>query len=122
MKLPQLPASQSAGPFKKGFTMLEMMIVVGIIGLIVALAIPAFLKSRTNSRIQICIETLSQIESAKQLWGVEHGKRDGDLPAESDLIGQTLYIKKMPLCPGGGTYSFQPIGTVATCNIPKHEL
>lgn len=107
---------------QRGFTLLEMMIVLGILGLIVALAIPNFLKARTNSRIQLCIETLSQIESAKQIWGVEHGKNEGDVPAEAELIGPALYIKRMPICPAGGTYTLQPIGTVATCNIPGHVL
>jgi prepilin-type N-terminal cleavage/methylation domain-containing protein len=117
------PQARFSGRRKQhGFTLIEMMIVVGILGLIVALAIPNFFKARTNSRIQMCIENLSQIESAKQLWGVEHGKTDGDAPTEADLIGPALYIKKMPLCPGGGTYDFKSIGTVATCTLPRHQL
>ena len=105
-----------------GFTLVEMMIVVAILGLIVAIAIPNFLKSRIQARKQVCIETLSQIESAKQLWGLEAGKHEGDAPTRADLIGPTLYLKKDPDCPAGGTYDFQTIGVSATCNIEGHTL
>jgi type II secretory pathway pseudopilin PulG len=98
------------------------MIVVAIIGVILAISLPAFMKSRTQARKQVCIENLSQIESAKQQWGVENGKKDGDVPVQGDLIGDNKYIKKMPECPGGGTYDFLGIGTVATCNQEGHVL
>src|SRR5688572_18270490 len=107
-----------------GFTLVEIMIVVAIIGIILAVALPAFMKSRAQARKQICIENLSQLESAKQQWSLEAGKKDGDPPTEDDLIGQTKYIKKMPLCPGGGTYELQSIGRTATCSqrAEGHEL
>ena len=108
--------------FQKGFTLLEIMIVVAIIGIILAIAMPNFMKSRNNARQQVCIENLAQIESAKQIWGVETGKKEGDVASDSDLIGPMLYMKKKPDCPAGGTYDFQSIGTSATCNIPGHTL
>lgn len=107
---------------RKGFTLLEIMIVVAIMGLLVGMALPAFLKSRTQARKQICIENLAQIESAKQIWGVENAKTDGDTPEEADLIGPASYIKKKPVCPGGGMYDFQSIGRNATCDIEGHAL
>jgi len=113
--------NKSVGRFE-GFTILEIMIVIAIIGLVVSIALPNFLRTRTNARIQICIENLSQIESAKQMWGLENGKADGDVPAQTDLVGTTLYLKKMPDCPAGGTYSFQAIGVSATCNMTGHTL
>ena len=112
----------SCSSTEQGFTLIEIMIVVGILGLIVALAITNFLKSRTQARKQICTENLSQIESAKQIWGVENGKQEGAIPAEADLIGPELYIKKTPECPAGGTYDFRAIGLDATCNFPGHTL
>ena len=107
-----------------GFTLVEILIVVAIIGIILAVALPAFMKSRAQARKQVCIENLSQLESAKQQWGLETGQKDGDVPVQDDLIGDTKYIKKMPLCPGGGTYDLQAIGRTATCSqrADGHEL
>ncbi len=102
--------------------MLEIMIVVALIGLLAAIAVPNFLKSRSYAQQQACIENLSQIESAKQIWGTENLKKTGDIPAETDLIGPVLYIKKMPVCPGGGTYDFMAIGQNATCTTLGHTL
>ena len=104
------------------FTLIEIMIVVAIIGLLAAIAVPNFVKSRARAQTQICIENLAQIEAAKQMWGVEKGKVEGDAPSSVDLIGDQLYIKKMPACPAGGIYEFQRIGQTATCSISGHTL
>ena len=105
-----------------GFTLVEIMIVVAIMGLLVSLALPNFIKSRTNAQKQVCIENLAQIESAKQIWGIENGKHDGDEATATDLIGPALYIKRTPECPGGGTYSYTTIGENATCSVEDHVL
>jgi prepilin-type N-terminal cleavage/methylation domain-containing protein len=105
-----------------GFTLLEIMIVVCIIGLLVGIAFPAFMKARQQARKQACLENISQLESAKQQWGVEMGKKDGDVPSQTDLIGSDKYIKFMPVCPGGGRYQFEAIGVSASCTEPGHSL
>jgi len=116
MKTNKLPAST------KGFTLVEIMIVVAIIGILVGLAFPNYMKTRNQARKQTCIENLSQIESAKQVWGVELGKKTGDVPTKDDLIGPTMYIKKMPVCAADGNYDFKAIGVNATCDIEGHVL
>jgi prepilin-type N-terminal cleavage/methylation domain-containing protein len=115
---------RSAGALNRlrGFTLVELMVTIAIIGLILAMALPNYLKSRAQARKQICIENLSQIESAKQVWGVQHGKKDGDAVSPSDLIGPDSYIKVLPVCPGGGSYDFTTIGNNATCNQEGHSL
>jgi prepilin-type N-terminal cleavage/methylation domain-containing protein len=107
---------------KAGFTLVEMMIVVAVIGLLASMAIPYFAKARDTARNKLCIENLVQIESAKQQWGLDYNKGDGDLPTRSDLIGIASYIRTLPECPGGGTYDIKPIGTSATCTISGHNL
>ena len=108
--------------FQAGFTLVEIMIVVAILGLLVSLALPNFIKSRTNAQKQVCIENLAQIESAKQIWGMESGKKNGDEVSVDDLIGPTLYIKREPQCPAGGDYAYTTIGENATCTQVGHLL
>lgn len=110
------------GPAPGGFTLLEIMIVVAIIGLLLAVAVPNWAKTRVRAQTDACIENLSQIETAKQLWGLEHGKTNGDTPTDSDLFGVSLYMKEKPLCPAGGSYAINVIGTNATCTITGHTL
>jgi prepilin-type N-terminal cleavage/methylation domain-containing protein len=107
---------------RRGFTLLEILIVVAVLGILVGMAFPNFIKSRNNAQKQICIENLSQIESAKQIWGVEGGKREGDAATDADLFGVTRYMKQKPLCPGGGTYDLTGIGANAKCTVPGHTL
>ena len=107
---------------RRGFTLLEILIVVAVLGILVGMAFPNFIKSRANAQKQICIENLSQIESAKQIWGVENGKKDGDGATDPDLFGSSRYMKHKPLCPAGGSYDLTSVGENATCTIPGHSL
>jgi prepilin-type N-terminal cleavage/methylation domain-containing protein len=107
---------------RKGFTLVEIMIVVAILGLLITIAVPNFIKTRSNAQRQVCVENLAQIESAKQIWGVEIGRTYGDLPDDDELFGATQYMKEKPKCPSGGTLRVNPIGTTASCDIAGHTL
>jgi prepilin-type N-terminal cleavage/methylation domain-containing protein len=107
----------SATRFRSGFTLIEMMVVTAIIALLASIGSIYYNKSRLYSQRNACMKNLSTIESAKQIWGVEKGKAAGAIPVEADLIGPSLYIKTMPVCPGGGTYSFGSIGSDASCTL-----
>ena len=97
------------------FTLVEIMIVVAIIGLLAAIAIPNFVKARTASQKNACIANLKQIDGAKATWALEQKKNTTDTPVDTDLFGATSYIRDKPSCPGGGTYALNDVGSKPTC-------
>ena len=101
---------------RAGFTLVEIMIVVAIIGLLAAIAIPNFVKARTASQRNACIANMKQIDGVKATWGLENKKATSDTPAAADLYGATLYIRDEPKCPAGGTYTIGSLGTKVTCS------
>ncbi|MCF7707868.1 MAG: prepilin-type N-terminal cleavage/methylation domain-containing protein [Verrucomicrobia bacterium] len=105
-----------------GFSLIEVMIVVWIIGLLAAIAIPNFLKARDSTHRNLCIENLAQIFAAKQQWGLETGKSEEDEPSWDDLVGEEKWMKRRPDCPSDGEYSINKIGEEPVCTVAGHEL
>ncbi len=88
---------------RRGFTFIEIMIVVAIVGMLAAIAIPNFLRYRVASRRSVCIANLKQMQDAKVQWACEYRKAFTDVPIEADLIGPTNYLRDKPYCPSGGS-------------------
>lgn len=105
---------------KSGFTLVELMFVVMIIGIMLAIAIPSFTQARDKARTKSCIKNLSHIETAKEEHAMNEKKSDGDSVSLNDLVPQ--YIRNAPECPADGKYDLKPIGENPTCTIARHEL
>jgi prepilin-type N-terminal cleavage/methylation domain-containing protein len=117
-----------------GFTLVEIMIVVAIIGLLAAIAIPNFIKARATSQANACINNLRQIDGGEQQWALENHKTSTAAPTPIANLVTGGYVRTpgggTPTCPANGVYglaaALSAMPTV-TCSLsatvtPQHVL
>jgi len=103
----------------RGLTLLEIMIVVGIIGILAGMAAMSITGPRRAAQTNTCIANLHQLDNAKQQWAVEHNKEGNDLPVMADI---KPYFRFAVECPSLGSYTINAVSNKATCTIAGHSL
>jgi competence protein ComGC len=87
-----------------------------VIGMMAAIAIPNFVRARTQAQSYACQSNLQAIQGAKEVWALENKKAQNAVPTDTDLFGAGRPIKQKPACPAGGAYSLNPVQESPACS------
>ena len=99
-----------------GFTFIEMVIVVTIIGLLAAIAVPKAIQARDKAQTHTCVENLLHLDESKQQWATEYRKAETAVPTTDD-IAPYFRANMMPFCPAKGHYTIGSVEDPSLCSL-----
>ena len=113
----EVPTKASGLPWAIGclVALVAVPMVVGVIGMLAAIAIPSFVKARSTSQLNACINNMRMIDAAKEQWAMS---TEADMGAPIDLAPVNQYIKgaTSPMCPAQGAYTYHVVGQDPECS------
>lgn len=98
----------------RGFTLIEIMIVVLVISIILAIAVPQYKSARNKTRESICHTNQAEMDGAKLHWQMVEEASPSATPSMSDLV--PVYLKVTPVCPTHGEYTIGTCDERSTCS------
>ena len=108
---------RSTRKVRRGFSLVEIMIVVLIMGVLLNIALPNFARARETSRAKACQSNLKQTAGAKEMWALATNQPATATPSWSQLAGPGLFLRSRPQCPNGGIYLLRDLNNIPTCSI-----
>ena len=102
---------------RRGFTLIEVMVVVLILGVLVGISVPNFLQARATAHTKTCVQALYEIQAAKEQWAMDKNEPATATPPATDLYGPGKYLKTQPKCPSDGAYIIGGVNTPPTCSV-----
>jgi type II secretion system protein G len=113
-----------------GFTLIEMMVVIAIIGVILAIAVPSFAAAGKKAQEKACLANLRLIEAQMENYHLDNQAyplQDQGSPSTENIFEELVaegYLKEVPVEPSGGTYTIQysgsPVKFTLECSIHEH--
>jgi len=104
------------------FTLVEIMIVVAIIGLLAAIAIPSFVRAREKAQQTVCISNLKAIDGVKGTWGFGDETEQHRHAGGCGLVRRRFIHARQTNCPASGTYSLNQVDARPAGSVPTHTL
>ena len=114
----EVPRKKSGLPWVVGCLVAAVAIpvVLAIIGLLAAIAVPSFVKASSTSQMNACIGNMRQIDAAKEQWAMSSGIAAGQ-PADTTAVTRYIQGAVTPLCPAEGTYTYHDLGDDPECSV-----